>query len=95
LYAPYGLATNYEESFQGLMFGDKSKVKVITLQPTAAYQVNPTLSIGGGLMINRAEGELTSGAVATPVGTLGTQQLKAMISAMGFRLVRCLLPRLS
>lgn len=85
LYAPYGLATNYEESFQGLMFGDKSKVKVITLQPTAAYQVNPTLSIGGGLMINRAEGELTSGAVATPVGTLGTQQLKGDDIGYGFQ----------
>ncbi len=76
LYAPYGLATNYEDSFQGRMFGDKSKVKVITLQPTMAYQMDEQWSFGAGLTINRAEGELTSGAVATPMGTLGTQSLK-------------------
>jgi long-chain fatty acid transport protein len=33
-YAPFGLATNYESSFQGRYFGDKSKVKVIAIQPT-------------------------------------------------------------
>ena len=40
-YAPFGLATNYESSFQGRYFGDKSKVKVIAIQPTIAYKLTP------------------------------------------------------
>jgi long-subunit fatty acid transport protein len=43
------LATNYENSFQGRYFGDKSKVKVIAIQPTAAYKITPELSIGLGV----------------------------------------------
>lgn len=62
-YAPFGLATNYESSFQGRFFGDKSKVKVIAIQPTAAYKINDNVSVGLGLSISRIEG-LLSAAVA-------------------------------
>ena len=35
IYAPFGLVTDYEHSFQGNGFGNKSKVQVVTVQPTA------------------------------------------------------------
>ncbi len=60
LYSPFGLATNYEKSFQGRYFGDKSKVKVISLQPAIAYKVAPTVSLGLGLSVNRLEGLLSA-----------------------------------
>lgn len=59
-YAPFGLATNYEDSFQGRYFGDKSKVKVVALQPTASLQLAPNLSLGLGVAISKIEGTLSS-----------------------------------
>ncbi|OTG93293.1 OmpP1/FadL family transporter [Acinetobacter sp. ANC 3832] len=65
-YVPFGIASNYEGSFQGSVFGDKTKVKVLTLQPTVAYKINPQISVGIGATINKMEGEinqsLTGGA---------------------------------
>ncbi|PTQ90618.1 OmpP1/FadL family transporter [Agitococcus lubricus] len=62
-YAPFGLATNYEDAFQGRWFGDKSKVRVIAIQPTAAYKLNKDISVGLGLTVSRIDGFL-SGAIA-------------------------------
>ncbi|HEX5276799.1 MAG TPA: outer membrane protein transport protein [Fluviicoccus sp.] len=60
VYAPFGLSTNYEDSFQGRYFGDKSKVKVVALQPTASLQLTPEVSVGLGLVISKIEGILSS-----------------------------------
>ncbi|WP_137818407.1 OmpP1/FadL family transporter [Pseudomonas sp. 2FG] len=67
VYAPFGLVTDYESSFQGRYYGDRSAVRVITLQPTLSYQINDRLSVGFGPTINRIDGELTS-AVRNPFG---------------------------
>lgn len=58
LYVPYGISSNYESSFQGSVFGDKTKVKVVSLQPTVAYEINPKVSVGVGATINRMDGEI-------------------------------------
>ena len=63
-YAPFGLATNYESSFQGRYFGDKSKVKVIAIQPTIAYKFTPELSIGMGISVSKLEGLLSAYSIA-------------------------------
>lgn len=60
LYAPFGGKTNYDQDFQGRLFGDKSTTKVITLQPTVAYAINPELSVGLGLTVNRFESILSA-----------------------------------
>lgn len=65
-YAPFGLSTNYENSFQGRYFGDKSKVKVIAIQPTAAYQITPELSVGLGISVSKIEGLLSAYSIALP-----------------------------
>jgi long-chain fatty acid transport protein len=62
VYAPFGLSTNYEDSFQGRFFGDKSKVKVIAVQPTVSYKLSPELSVGAGLVISKIEGVLSRSA---------------------------------
>src|SRR5690625_4862207 len=49
LYAPFGLSTDYEHSFQGRYQGLKSEVQVITLQPTVSYRIDPHWSVGVGV----------------------------------------------
>lgn len=60
IYAPFGLVTDYEHSFQGNGFGNKSKVQVITVQPTVSYAFNDKVSVGFGPTFNRISGELDS-----------------------------------
>ncbi|WP_071870944.1 OmpP1/FadL family transporter [Atopomonas hussainii] len=60
VYAPFGMATNYESTFQGRAYGDKSDVKVTTVQPTLSVQLNDQLSLGFGVTLNKIEGILSS-----------------------------------
>ena len=84
VYAPFGLATDYESGFQGRYFADKSYVRVLTLQPTVSYRFNDQLSIGFGPTINRIDGELTS-ATANPYGGAdGRVKVKGDDVALGF-----------
>src|SRR5690606_22048281 len=66
MYVPFGLITDYESGFAGRYYGNKSEVRVITLQPTVSYRINDQLSVGFGPTINRIDGELTS-AVLNPL----------------------------
>ena len=72
-YGSYGLKTNYEPTFQGRFYGDKSDIKVTTLQPALSYRVNDKLTIGGGPTINKLEALLTqnTGVVAGQVEIKG------------------------
>lgn len=87
LYVPFGLVTDYERSFQGRYHGDRSEVRVITLQPTLSYRVNEQLSIGFGPTINRIDGELTS-AIDNPIPTAadGKVKIKGNDAALGYNL---------
>lgn len=86
LYVPFGLVTDYENSFQGRYYGDRSEVRVITLQPTLSYRFNEQLSIGFGPTINRIDGELTSSALNrfTPGRNDGEVKIKGNDTALGF-----------
>ncbi len=87
LYVPFGLVTDYERNFQGRYHGDRSEVRVITLQPTLSYRVNEQLSIGFGPTINRIDGELTS-AVNNPIpgASDGKVEIKGDDTALGYNL---------
>ncbi len=58
-YGSFGLKTNYEDTFAGRFHGDKSDVKVTTIQPTLSYQINDTFSVGVGPTINKLEAYLS------------------------------------
>ncbi|NWA03475.1 OmpP1/FadL family transporter [Pseudomonas gingeri] len=73
IYAPFGLVTDYEHSFQGNGFGNKSKVQVVTIQPTVSYAFNDVVSVGFGPTFNKISGELDS---SVPAFGLGTQNVK-------------------
>lgn len=82
LYAPFGLKTNYESTFQGRAFGDKSTVTVATLQPTISYAFTPMFSAGAGLTVNHLNGVLTSGI--SPAIPAATQELDGAKNAFGY-----------
>ncbi|WP_079202305.1 outer membrane protein transport protein [Pseudomonas sp. CC6-YY-74] len=75
MYVPFGLITDYEDNFQGRYYGDRSEVRVVTLQPTLSYRFNDQLSIGFGPTINRIDGELTS-ALRNPLTGAGDGEVK-------------------
>lgn len=82
VYAPFGLMTDYERSFQGRYQADKSYVRVITIQPTLSYRFNDQLSVGFGPTFNHIEGELTS-SLFTPLGD-GKVKVEGDDTAVGF-----------
>jgi long-chain fatty acid transport protein len=51
LFAPYGLETRWPLSFDGRFAGFDNIIRNLYIQPTAAYQLTPALSIGAGLDI--------------------------------------------
>ncbi|NDB77395.1 MAG: hypothetical protein EB141_17430, partial [Verrucomicrobia bacterium] len=63
-YSPYGLALEWPNnpSF-GPVYG---KMAYLTLNPVAAWQVHPTLSVAAGLTLNYAELEIRQPALAAP-----------------------------
>ncbi|AXI02620.1 OmpP1/FadL family transporter [Aquirhabdus parva] len=82
VYAPFGLKTNYEDTFQGRSFGDKSVVTVATFQPTVAYAFAPNLSVGAGLTINHINGLLSSGV--SPAVPNASTELAGSDNALGY-----------
>jgi len=84
LYIPFGLITDYESNFQGRYYGDRSEVRVITLQPTLSFQVNEQLSVGFGPTINRIDGELSSALPNLPGFGDGEVKIKGDDLAVGF-----------
>lgn len=88
LYVPFGLVTDYERNFQGRYHGDRSDVRVITLQPTLSYRVTEQLSVGFGPTINRIDGELTTFVpnAFTPGSNDGQLKIKGNDTALGFNL---------
>lgn len=82
IYVPFGLATDYESSFQGRYEAKKSFVQVVTVQPTLSYRFNEHFSVGFGPTFNRIDGELTS-AINAGAGD-GQVKIKGDDVAVGF-----------
>ncbi len=59
VYVPFGVISDYEDSFQGRYHGLESEVQVVTVQPTISYRINERTSVGIGPTINHIEGTLT------------------------------------
>ncbi|MBT8767201.1 OmpP1/FadL family transporter [Metapseudomonas boanensis] len=86
MYVPFGLITDYETGYAGRYYGDRSEVRVITLQPTISYRINDQLSVGFGPTINRIDGELTSSVLnpLSPGRNDGKVKVKGDDTALGF-----------
>lgn len=56
-YVPYGLATEWDRSFDGAFEGYDNSVEAIYIQPTVSYRINERLRVGAGpiIAISRVE----------------------------------------
>ncbi len=59
IFAPFGVAGNYNDDFVGRFLADETELKALAIQPTIAYKVNDQWSIGLGIDFIHAEGTLT------------------------------------
>ena len=82
VYAPFGVITDYEDSFEGRYFGNYSDVEVVTVQPTLSIKFSEQFSAGFGITYNRIEGELES-ATADGSAALGNPQGEGSVNVEG------------
>ncbi len=59
LNVPFGLTTEYDAGWRGQLTGLKSEIKTINVNPSIAFKVNDTLSIGAGFSVQKIDAELT------------------------------------
>ena len=73
--SPFGLVNEPSNRvWAGQTFGRTSEIRTYNFAPTLAYAITPTLSIGGGLQMQRIEGRLKSASGITP-GAITTNTL--------------------
>ena len=58
--APFGLSSTYDEGWTGRYQGLGSELLTINVNPSIAFAVNDTLSVGGGVNVQYANVELSS-----------------------------------
>src|SRR5690606_12774457 len=58
--------TRRSSDLMGRYHGLNSEVEVVNLQPTLSYKINDQVSVGGGLVISRIYGQLTSNSAVGP-----------------------------
>lgn len=66
--APFGQTTDYDPDWIGRYHARRSKLSTVNVNPTLAWRLGPSLSIGAGLQVQHIETELTS---AIDFGTIG------------------------
>ncbi|KEQ19005.1 hypothetical protein GZ78_02910 [Endozoicomonas numazuensis] len=64
-YAPYGIELDYDKSWAGQYFGNKTSVKTINIQGTVSYKFQEDFSVGFGLIGSYVKGELTQKSSGT------------------------------
>ena len=76
--APFGLSTSYDDDWAGRYQALESELKTININPSVAYRVTSTFSIGAGLSAQYADARLTS---AVDFGATCFSQLGPMTCA--------------
>jgi len=73
VFVPYGLATEWDRSFDGAFEGYDNSVESIYIQPTVAYQLTDRISVGGGptVVIGAVELNQVSDLSEVPLGGAG------------------------
>jgi len=95
--APFGLATDYDDTWVGRYHADRSEVKTINVNPAIAYKLNAQFSVGAGINYQWLEGEFTQAvdygsicalagvaACAAPGANDGHARVKADDNAWGY-----------
>lgn len=70
--APFGLMTEYDRNWLGAAQSIKFEIKTYNINPSIAYRVNDTLSVGAGFSWMRMEAEYVKRAAASPLAPIAT-----------------------
>jgi long-chain fatty acid transport protein len=57
---PFGLTTEYDDDWLGRFQGINSELMTLNVNPSIAYKLSPTVSIGAGINWQRVDAELTN-----------------------------------
>lgn len=80
---PFGLQTEYDSTWVGRYQGIKSSIQTININPSVAFKVTDSFSVGVGLNYQRIDVELTN-AVVLGAGTEGRTRLAADDDSWGW-----------
>jgi len=83
LNTPFGLKTEYDAGWRGQLTALKSEIKSVNVNPSLAYRLSDTISIGGGVSVQKLQAELTGFGGSAAAGNL---KLKADDTGYGFNL---------
>jgi len=81
--APFGMATEYDDTSVARYHALKSDLKVMDIAPSIAYRINPQWSLGAALVARKAEAELTN---ALPFAATASASLKGSKWGYGYRI---------
>jgi long-chain fatty acid transport protein len=81
--APFGLVTEYDEDWVGRFQGIKSEIMTVNINPTVAYKVSDTVSVGFGVSYQQFDAELTN-AQLLPGPSEGRARLEADDDGFGW-----------
>jgi long-chain fatty acid transport protein len=80
--SPFGLRTDYDAGWVGRYQALKSEMKTININPTLAYRLNDSLSVGAGVSAQYVDVELSR---AIDIGTACAARLGAACGPLGLR----------
>lgn len=63
-YTPYGSGINWGDNWPGAVLNQRVALKAFTIQPTLAWRIIPSLSVGAGAMITFGNVDLDKGLVS-------------------------------
>jgi long-chain fatty acid transport protein len=81
--APFGLKTEYDDDWLGRFQGIKSELVTINVNPSIAFKLTPTISLGAGINWQQADAELTNAVFLGAAGE-GRTKLEADDDAWGW-----------
>ncbi|MFN0040076.1 MAG: OmpP1/FadL family transporter [Burkholderiales bacterium] len=85
LNVPFGLATKYEDSWQGRFQGINSDLQTVNINPAMSYKISEAVSVGAGINYQKLEVELTNASIAGP-GVEGRTKLVADDDTWGWNI---------
>jgi long-chain fatty acid transport protein len=75
LNVPFGLKTDYDNGWRGQFTALKSEIKTVNINPSVAFKLSPTVSLGVGVSVQTIEAELTNSAGPAGIATLSADDM--------------------
>jgi long-chain fatty acid transport protein len=86
VYSPFGLAVDWPQNTGFRTLGVQGRLTTVTINPVMAVKLSPSLSIGGGIMINYANINLQQGYPFDPFPSADLFEFKADGWDVGYNL---------